>query len=72
MSCHAGSNIAVSLLCTGHRSRRGVVNNGTVVQQAILKFFGAFANIVGQSCQMPVDFRAEGCRKIAAQFSRTN
>ena len=71
MSCHAGGNIAASPHGTGHRARRGVVNNRAVIQQTVLKLFCAFTDVVGQSCQFPVSVRPKCRRKTAAKLSRT-
>ena len=71
MSCHAGGNITASPHGTGHRARRGVVNNWAVIQQTVLKLFCAFTDVVGQSCQFPVSVRPKCRRKTAAKLSRT-
>ena len=69
MSRHACGSIAVSPHGAGHRTRCGVVNCGSVVQQMILKGIRAFTDVVGQSRQFPVGFRSECRREFAAQFS---
>ena len=68
MSGHAGRNETVSSSCAGNRPCRGVVNDGTMVQQPILELRCAFSEIMAFSRQFAVCLRAEGRCKLPTQL----